>query len=128
MPAAPRGPREFGYQFTRSLQYTIRLRSTHSSLPAPSPPPLRSGLEKSAVPTRGAARTQRTLRVTRSLALAFSPRRAMLRVIVESASNIPKTKFGKPDPIVSVIFKGKEEFSSFSQVLLWNVSFVGHVL
>uniref|UniRef100_A0A8D1GLH1 Myoferlin n=1 Tax=Sus scrofa TaxID=9823 RepID=A0A8D1GLH1_PIG len=29
----------------------------------------------------------------------------MLRVIVESASNIPKTKFGKPDPIVSVIFK-----------------------
>lgn len=31
----------------------------------------------------------------------------MLRVIVESASNIPKTKFGKPDPIVSVIFKGK---------------------
>lgn len=32
----------------------------------------------------------------------------MLRVIVESATNIPKTKFGKPDPIVSVIFKGKE--------------------
>nr|XP_008161492.1 myoferlin isoform X1 [Chrysemys picta bellii] len=29
----------------------------------------------------------------------------MLRVIVESATNIPKTKFGKPDPIVSVIFK-----------------------
>ncbi|XP_054546383.1 myoferlin [Talpa occidentalis] len=39
----------------------------------------------------------------------------MLRVIVESASNIPKTKFGKPDPIVSVIFKGKEKFFSFSQ-------------
>lgn len=32
----------------------------------------------------------------------------MLRVIVESATNIPKTKFGKPDPIVSVIFKGKQ--------------------
>lgn len=54
---------------------------------------------------------------------AYSALRAMLRVIVESASNIPKTKFGKPDPIVSVIFKGKEKFSSFSQVLSWNVSF-----
>ncbi|XP_010630387.1 myoferlin isoform X3 [Fukomys damarensis] len=32
----------------------------------------------------------------------------MLRVIVESASNIPKTKFGKPDPIVSVIFKDEK--------------------
>lgn len=51
----------------------------------------------------------------------------MLRVIVESASNIPKTKFGKPDPIVSVIFKGKEKFSSFSPVLFWNV-FRSHVL
>lgn len=45
----------------------------------------------------------------------------MLRVIVESASNIPKTKFGKPDPIVSVIFKGKEKFSSPSEALFWNV-------
>lgn len=32
----------------------------------------------------------------------------MLRVIVESAANIPKHTFGKPDPIVSIIFKGKE--------------------
>ncbi|XP_051002362.1 myoferlin [Acomys russatus] len=33
----------------------------------------------------------------------------MLRVIVESAINIPKTKFGKPDPIVSVIFKDEKK-------------------
>lgn len=33
----------------------------------------------------------------------------MLRVIVEAASNIPKTKFGKPDPIVSVIFKDEKK-------------------
>ncbi|XP_009008232.3 myoferlin isoform X1 [Callithrix jacchus] len=33
----------------------------------------------------------------------------MLRVIVESANNIPKTKFGKPDPIVSVIFKDEKK-------------------
>ncbi|KAM6186057.1 myoferlin isoform 2-T2 [Rhynchocyon petersi] len=33
----------------------------------------------------------------------------MLRVIVESASNIPKTKFGKPDPIVSVLFKDEKK-------------------
>ena len=59
------------------------------------------------------------------LKLAFCPLTAMLRVIVESASNIPKTKFGKPDPIVSVIFKGKVKFASFSPVLLWNVSFLG---
>lgn len=30
-------------------------------------------------------------------------------MIVESASNIPKTKFGKPDPIVSVIFKDEKK-------------------
>ena len=48
---------------------------------------------------------------------------------MESASNIPKTKFGKPDPIVSVIFKGKAKFASFYPVLLWNVSFLGlHIL
>ena len=51
----------------------------------------------------------------------------MLRVIVESASNIPKTKFGKPDPIVSVIFKGKEKHS-FSPVPFGNVSFLGPIL
>lgn len=39
----------------------------------------------------------------------------MLRVIVESATNIPKTKFGKPDPIVSVIFKGKENCRKCTQ-------------
>lgn len=39
----------------------------------------------------------------------------MLRVIVESATNIPKTKFGKPDPIVSVIFKGKQNCHKCSQ-------------
>ncbi|XP_028585610.2 myoferlin isoform X2 [Podarcis muralis] len=33
----------------------------------------------------------------------------MLRVIVESASNIPRHKFGKPDPIVSVIFKDEKK-------------------
>nr|XP_008113541.1 PREDICTED: myoferlin isoform X1 [Anolis carolinensis] len=33
----------------------------------------------------------------------------MLRVIVESAANIPKHKFGKPDPIVSVIFKDEKK-------------------
>ncbi|XP_036294466.1 myoferlin isoform X5 [Pipistrellus kuhlii] len=33
----------------------------------------------------------------------------MLRVIVESAFNIPKTTFGKPDPIVSVIFKDEKK-------------------
>ncbi|XP_053438705.1 myoferlin isoform X1 [Nycticebus coucang] len=33
----------------------------------------------------------------------------MLRVIVESASNIPHKKFGKPDPIVSVIFKDEKK-------------------
>lgn len=44
----------------------------------------------------------------------------MLRVIVESAINIPKTKFGKPDPIVSVIFKGKTMFSSLSEAPFWK--------
>ena len=33
----------------------------------------------------------------------------MLRVIVESASSIPKRSFGVPDPIARVLFKG--EFS-----------------
>lgn len=31
----------------------------------------------------------------------------MLRVIVESASGIPKKKLGNPDPIASVIFRGE---------------------
>ncbi|XP_031760541.1 myoferlin isoform X3 [Xenopus tropicalis] len=33
----------------------------------------------------------------------------MLKVIVESAANIPKTKLGKPDPIVTIIFKGEKK-------------------
>ncbi|XP_072851425.2 myoferlin isoform X2 [Pogona vitticeps] len=33
----------------------------------------------------------------------------MLRVIVESAANIPKHKFGKPDPIVSIVFKDEKK-------------------
>lgn len=31
----------------------------------------------------------------------------MLRVVVESASGLPKKKLGSPDPITSVVFKGK---------------------
>lgn len=31
----------------------------------------------------------------------------MLRVVVESAKGLPKKKVGSPDPITSVIFKGK---------------------
>ncbi|XP_069467461.1 myoferlin [Ambystoma mexicanum] len=33
----------------------------------------------------------------------------MLKVIVESASNIPKTKLGKPDPVATVVFKGEKK-------------------
>lgn len=31
----------------------------------------------------------------------------MLRVVVESAKGLPKKKLGSPDPVTSVIFKGK---------------------
>lgn len=31
----------------------------------------------------------------------------MLRVVVESAKGLPKKSFGNPDPIVTVVFKGK---------------------
>ncbi|KAL6458610.1 hypothetical protein MHYP_G00320820 [Metynnis hypsauchen] len=31
----------------------------------------------------------------------------MLRVVVESASGLPKKKLGNPDPITSVVFKGE---------------------
>lgn len=31
----------------------------------------------------------------------------MLRVVVESAKGLPKKKVGSPDPVTSVIFKGK---------------------
>lgn len=31
----------------------------------------------------------------------------MLRVVVESAKSLPKKKVGSPDPVTSVIFKGK---------------------
>ncbi|XP_069095924.1 myoferlin isoform X4 [Pleurodeles waltl] len=33
----------------------------------------------------------------------------MLKVIVESACNIPKTKLGKPDPVTSIVFKGEKK-------------------
>lgn len=36
----------------------------------------------------------------------------MLRVVVESAKNLPKKKVGSPDPITTVIFKGKCPFTS----------------
>jgi len=32
----------------------------------------------------------------------------MLRVAVESAAGLPKKKLGSPDPIASVVFKGKK--------------------
>lgn len=38
---------------------------------------------------------------------------AMLRVVVESAKGLPKKKVGSPDPITSVIFKGKPHFLKF---------------
>ncbi|XP_048361816.1 myoferlin isoform X1 [Sphaerodactylus townsendi] len=47
----------------------------------------------------------------------------MLRIVVESAANIPKNKFGKPDPIVSVIFKDeKKKTKSIDSELnpVWN--------
>ncbi|KAM4704437.1 myoferlin isoform 1-T1 [Rhinophrynus dorsalis] len=47
----------------------------------------------------------------------------MLKVIVESAANIPKTKLGKPDPITSIIFKGeKKKTKSVDSELnpVWN--------
>lgn len=37
----------------------------------------------------------------------------MLRVVVESAKGLPKKKVGNPDPITSVIFKGKSLEKSF---------------
>ncbi|XP_030058885.1 myoferlin isoform X1 [Microcaecilia unicolor] len=33
----------------------------------------------------------------------------MLRIIVESATNIPKNKLGKPDPIATLIYKGEKK-------------------
>lgn len=39
----------------------------------------------------------------------------MLRVVVESAKGLPKKKVGSPDPVTSVIFKGRS---------LWEVLFV----
>lgn len=90
--------------------------------PSPWPSPSLAQVLPSLLSQGGAARSA-SARGSKppSLKLAFTPFRAMLRVIVESAINIPKTKFGKPDPIVSVIFKGKTKFSSFSQVLFRNV-------
>lgn len=36
---------------------------------------------------------------------------AMLRVVVESAKSLPKKKVGSPDPVTTVIFKGKSHFN-----------------
>lgn len=32
----------------------------------------------------------------------------MLRVVVESASGIPKKKLGNPDPIATIVFRGEK--------------------
>lgn len=32
----------------------------------------------------------------------------MLRVVVESASGIPKKKLGNPDPIAAIVFRGEK--------------------
>lgn len=40
----------------------------------------------------------------------------MLRVAVQSAKNLPEKKLGSPDPIVSVIFKGKSLFETFMEI------------
>lgn len=39
----------------------------------------------------------------------------MLRVVVESANGLPKKKLGNPDPVTSVIFKGKSDFTIFDK-------------
>ncbi|KAJ8365691.1 hypothetical protein SKAU_G00145220 [Synaphobranchus kaupii] len=47
----------------------------------------------------------------------------MLRVVVESAKDIPKKKLGNPDPIASVVFKGeKQKTKSIDSELnpVWN--------
>ncbi|XP_069812338.1 myoferlin-like [Dendropsophus ebraccatus] len=47
----------------------------------------------------------------------------MLKVFVESAVNIPKTKLGKPDPIVTLTFRGeKKKTKSIDNELnpVWN--------
>lgn len=103
-----------------NLQQIIRQRSTHCLFPFP---PLRSPPKPSFLGRCGRSSSAH-VSLTSPAETCFLPFRAMLRVIVVSASNIPKTKFGKPDPIVSVIFKGKEKFSSFSQALFWNASFL----
>lgn len=41
----------------------------------------------------------------------------MLRVAVESAAGLPKKKLGSPDPVASVVFKGKN-FSSVSYLTI----------
>lgn len=104
------GARDFGHPFTRRLQAATGRR------PTPSPPraALPGSSADSAAPRLGSAARLRGS----SAPLCPAPPagtcsrragRAMLRVIVESASNIPKTKFGKPDPIVSVIFKDEKK-------------------
>lgn len=38
----------------------------------------------------------------------FPPTSAMLRVVVESASRIPKKKLGNPDPFAAIVFRGEK--------------------
>ncbi|CAF98670.1 unnamed protein product [Tetraodon nigroviridis] len=47
----------------------------------------------------------------------------MLRVVVESASGIPKKKLGNPDPIAAVVFRGlKKKTKAIDNELnpVWN--------
>ena len=44
----------------------------------------------------------------------------MLRVVVESAKGLPKNKLGRtPDPVASIIFKGKEVLLLFMSQSLY---------
>lgn len=45
----------------------------------------------------------------------------MLRVVVESASGLPKKKLGSPDPITSVVFKGKLLRDQRVQDKIWEI-------
>ncbi len=45
----------------------------------------------------------------------------MLRVVVESAKGLPKKKLGNPDPITSVIFKGKSTFKSLEVLIEFSL-------
>lgn len=88
-----------------TLQQIIRQRSTQCLSPFA---PRRSPPKPSFLGRCGRSSSAH-VSLTSPAETCFLPFRAMLRVIVVSASNIPKTKFGKPDPIVSVIFKDEKK-------------------